>query len=258
MKYEFTVAAMFKNEQHALAEWIEHYLYHGAQHIFLIDDDSNDNSVEIIQKYIRENDGMITLFHANKWPMYLGRQADIYNHFILPLINEKITKWMLICDLDEFMWSPLHVDLKEILKMCSNLSQIQVNHTFFGSSGHISQPSSIVKYFTFREKEPSILLKYFLNSDYNFSSLNVHHATYVNDDDSISTFIKLDNGNEYFVLNHYKIQSLDFWKDVKCTRGDSDNYLIRNVKDFFDSDKNEIGDLGLWEQNKHMPFYKNL
>lgn len=258
MRYEFTVAAIFKNEEHALAEWIEHYLYHGAQHIFLIDDDSNDRSVEIVQKYIKEKEGMITLFHANNWPIYLGRQPAMYTYIILPLINQKITKWMLICDLDEFMWSPLHVDLKETLKMCLNLSQIQVNHTFFGSSGHIKQPSSIVKHFTFREKNPSELLKYFINSDYNFLLLNVHHATYVNHDDSISTFIKLDNGNGYFQLNHYKIQSFDFWKDVKCTRGDIDNYAIRNPEHFAELDKNEIEDLGLWEQNKHMPFYENL
>ncbi len=258
MKYEFTVAAMFKNEEHALAEWIEHYLYHGAQHIFLIDDDSDDNSVGIIQKYIREKDGFITLFHANKWPMHLGRQRDIYNHFILPLINEKISKWMLICDLDEFMWSRLYVDLKDALRTCSRLSQIQVNHTFFGSSGHIQQPSSVVKHFTFRENTPSILLKYFVNSDYKFSSLNIHNATYVNGDDSVNTFIKLDNENEYFVLNHYKLQSFYFWKNVKCTRGDSDNYLKRTVEDFFYFDKNEVQDLGLWEQNKHMPFYENI
>ena len=156
------------------------------------------------------------------------------------------------------MWSPLYIDLKQALRTCAHLSQIQVNHTFFGSSGHIKQPSSVVKHFTFREKTPSKLLKYFVNSDYNFSSLNVHEATYVNKDDANSTFIELQNGNGYFTLNHYKLQSFEFWKNVKCTRGDIDNYLTRTEQDFFDFDKNEIEDLGLWEQNKHMRFYKNL
>ena len=37
-KYYFSVAAMFKNESWSLKEWIEHYKFHGADHIYLIDD----------------------------------------------------------------------------------------------------------------------------------------------------------------------------------------------------------------------------
>lgn len=253
MTYEFVVAAMFKNEEHALVEWIEHYLFHGAEHIYLINDDSNDNSTKLIEPYIDKK--LVTLFN-NKWDYYLGRQRDIYNHYLLPIINSKQTKWLLICDLDEFIWSPLNIDLKVVLRNCNHLSQIQINHTLFGSSSFIEQPPCIVKYFVYKEKEKSILCKYFINSDYNFSSLNIHHASYVNINDSVNTFIMLDDN--YFRYNHYKIQSFNFWKNVKCTRGDSDNYLVRLESHFHDIDKNEIEDLDLWQQNKDIDFYKNM
>jgi hypothetical protein len=253
MDYEFVVAAIFKNEQHALIEWIEHYLFHGAQHIYLINDNSSDNSAKLIEPYIAKN--LVTLFNI-KWDYYLGRQHNIYNHYILPILNSKKTKWLLVCDLDEFIWSPLNIDLKIVLRSCNHLSQIQISHTLFGSSGFIEQPPCIVKYFVYREKEKSILYKYFVNSDYNFSSLNIHHASYVNEEDSKGTFLRISD--DYFRYNHYKIQSFNFWKNIKCTRGDADNYLIRDEKDFCDMDKNEVKDLDLWEQNKHMDFYKNI
>ena len=34
--FYFTIGAVFKNESHILKEWIEHYLYHGIEHIYLI------------------------------------------------------------------------------------------------------------------------------------------------------------------------------------------------------------------------------
>ena len=42
-KYYFSIAAMFKNESWTLKEWIEHYKLHGADHIYLVDDFSDDN-----------------------------------------------------------------------------------------------------------------------------------------------------------------------------------------------------------------------
>ena len=36
-KYYFSVASMFRNEAWNLKEWIEHYKFHGADHIYLID-----------------------------------------------------------------------------------------------------------------------------------------------------------------------------------------------------------------------------
>ena len=254
MTYEFVVAAIFKNEHHAIVEWIEHYLFHGAEHIYLIDDNSSDNTSELIQPYIAKN--KVTLFNI-KWDYYLGRQRDIYNHYLLPIVNAKETKWLLICDLDEFIWSPLNIDLKIVLRTCSHLSQIQISHTQFGSSGFIEQPSCIVKYFVHKEKNKSILYKYFINSNYKFSSLNVHHASYVNQSDSKGTFIMLED-DTYFRYNHYRVQSFNLWKNVKCTRGDVDNYLIRNETHFHDMDKNEVEDLDLWQQNKDMDFYKNM
>ena len=75
-KYYLSVGAMFKNESHSIDEWIRHYLHHGVDHFYLINDSSTDNSKEVIQPYIDK--GKVTLFEPDE-PYYLGRQRNMYN-----------------------------------------------------------------------------------------------------------------------------------------------------------------------------------
>lgn len=249
-----SVGALFKNEGLILKEWIEHHLFHSIEHFYLINDQSTDNSVQVLQEYIDK--GIVTLYNSSR-EYYLGRQRDMYNEFILPNLTKKLTKWLLIIDLDEFMWSPIHIKLATLLKTCEHFGQIQVNHTLFGSNGYIEQPKTVVQSFTKRSKEqstnsPNGNFKYFVNSSYDFKSLNVHHASFVNKEYETqhSEFVLL--GPEYFILNHYCVQSLEFWKKIKCTRGDSDNYLIRSENDFHKFDINDVDDFELVKQNSDM------
>jgi hypothetical protein len=251
--YTLSVGAMFKNEEHAIVEWIEHYLYHGVQHFYLINDGSTDTSIMKLQPYIDK--GLITLFNVD-CKYYLGRQMDLYNTHILPHLKE--SHWLLMVDLDEFVWSSKSIILYDILKDSYHLGQIQVRASLFYSNGHTKQPKSIVEGFTKRDIETPVPkdkinipgLKYFINSNYEFSSLNVHHAKFLNVNHDKSIFIKVDP--EWFCLNHYICQSREFWNSVKCTRGDSDNYTKRTPEDFdkLHESKEEVEDTDLLEQNR--------
>jgi hypothetical protein len=86
---------MLKNESHGIKEWITHYLYHGVEHFYLINDNSTDNFMDIIKEYLDR--GLITLFNVDE-PYYLGRQRNLYNRYILPHLKE--TNWLLMVDLD--------------------------------------------------------------------------------------------------------------------------------------------------------------
>jgi hypothetical protein len=248
--YTLSVGAIFKNESHSIKEWIEHYLYHGVEHFYLIDDSSTDNTVEIISPYIER--GIITLFSGDNWMYYLGRQKDMYNHFILPRLSE--SQWLLIVDLDEYVWSPQSNSLAWVLQYLKHIGQIQVNNTVFGSNGHIDQPKSLVEGFTKRsmmkptENDGCGNRKYFVNSSFKFTSLNVHYATFLDKNDEINCFKLLDI--PYFAMNHYNCQSLNHWTNIKCTRGDCDNYRVRTIEDFKIYDLNEVEDKELYEQNK--------
>jgi hypothetical protein len=247
--YTLSVGAIFKNEGHALKEWIEHYLHHGVDHIYLINDKSTDNSVQVITPYVSR--GLVTLFHADH-PYYLGRQRNLYNEYILPKVHAKETKWLLMCDLDEFVWSPSSLNLKDQLETMGDFWQIQMEHTVFGSNGHDANPSNIVASYTRRSAESPTkkpgLFKYFVNShNATFSSLNIHFADGKPHQPTYKFMFLYD---PYFVLNHYCCQSKEFWRQVKCTRGDADNYRVRTMADFDEYDLNDVLDLRLLEQNR--------
>jgi hypothetical protein len=245
--YKLSVCALFKNESHCIKEWIDHYIFHGFDHIYLLNDESDDDYNIIIKGYIER--GIITLIHV-KWDRYYGRQRDIYAHYMLPLLCE--TEWLLMCDLDEFMWSSKTVDLKNILRDCDHLAEIQVVQTLYGSNGHVSQPTLLVPNFTKRRScqygtARTCGYKYFVNSRYPFKELNVHYAVPENPYDQKNRWLVLND--EYFTLNHYCGQSMDYFRK-KCVRSDVNEFKTLTMDDFPEFDINEVEDFGLCEQNK--------
>jgi len=246
--FQLSIGALIRNEEHSIVEWIEHHLFHGVEHFYLIDDASDDTMCDLLKPYV--DAGTVTLFKAN-FARYLGRQRDMYNTYLLPIVNRKETQWLLLCDADEYVWSQKSIDLRTVLADCMRIGQIQITHTLFGSSGFIEQPRSIVQSFIRRHvqiptNDPGNL-KYIVNSNFKFTSLNVHHATFENIEDEKNHFLLLNN---YFRLNHYNCQSKQFWDTVKCVRGSGDFYKIRKPSDFIDLDFNEVEDRTLLLQNE--------
>lgn len=246
-KYYLAVGCIFKNESNSIREWMEHYLKHGVEHFYLIDDGSIDDSIEKILDYLHS--GIVTLYQVT-CPYYLGRQRNMYMQFIHPHVKE--TQWLIMVDMDEYLWSKESMDLKKLFSQFHHLSQIQFAHTLYGSNGHHLQPDSIVKHFTKRSKncpcnDPGNV-KYAINTDFTFTELNIHHAIPENKLHLHRDYFQIFD-EPYFILNHYCCQSLEFWKNVKCTRGDADNYRVRSDEDFYLYDLNDVEDYGLLEQN---------
>ena len=249
-KYNLCVGAMFKNEEKGLKEWMEHYIFHGVDHFYLINDGSTDTSVQVLQPYL--NRGLVTLFTVAE-PYYLGRQRNLYNRHILPLLGE--THWLLMIDIDEYVWSRMNVNLARTLDLFHNFGQVQIQETLFGSNGLVQQPEKLVPAFTrckTYEQGESRKLKYFVNSHYEFTSLNIHHADFA-DKKYVTDASKFIIGiSTYFNMNHYNCQSIEFWNGVKCTRGDSDHYIVRTPEQFKQYDINDVENLELLEQNRSL------
>ena len=247
--HQLSVCALFKNESHCMKEWLEHYIFHGVDHFYLLDDESDDDYEKILKKYIDNN--VVTLMKFS-WNRYLGRQRDIYNHYMLPLLKE--TKWLLMCDLDEFVWSTKSVDLKTVLNECSQLAEIQFVQTLFGSNGYFNQPKSLVQSFTKRRIEQfgsnrTCGYKYFIHSKYQFKELNVHFAIPEKEEHEKNRWLILDD--TYFILNHYCSQSKEYFIQ-KCNRSDVNEFKKLSISDFGEFDINEIEDIRLYEQNKEI------
>jgi hypothetical protein len=176
----------------------------------------------------------------------------MYNHFFLPVVKARETKWLIMVDIDEYLWSPMSMDLKWTLRNAEHLAQLQVRSVYFGSNGFEKQPEWIVPSFTRRSADIEVEggFKYLINTDFAFDSLTVHYAIFTNPAEIKEKGQFIVIGEPHFRLNHYSCQSREYWDQIKCTRGDSNRWRIRVPADFDAIDRNEVEDIGLYGQNR--------
>lgn len=229
-KFNLTIGTMFKNEAESLEEWLLHYLHRGVDHFYMINDKSNDEFMDIVTMY----DKYITLFNSveNKSKDKGAQTYNINKYFLNSQVPE--SKWILTCDLDEYIWSPLTLNILDIVNEFENRKAYAfgIFMTFFGSNGHIKQPACVVNSFTKRQKIPYIREIYgekrFIVNNIktislaeNIKSLGLHIVEYKNPE-TLTVIQKPDTPiNETFLrLNHYRLQSKDRW--MKRLRETSD------------------------------------
>jgi len=253
---ELCIVAIFKNEGHALKEWIDHYLREGVDKFFLVDNGSTDGYD--IQEYITKD--IVELWiNPKKYA-----QTELINHF---LKKAKQYKWVLVVDLDEFMYARNGFKtIKEYLrKVNPEIEQIVVPWKMFGSSGHIKQPASIIQGFTKRRKyvdtdlNPLTMYVKAIVKGTSLKKLGIHThnisrpstvmgATNQSINNTIQPVSEEKLENSYLHLNHYNIQSWEFFKNNKMTRGDvhnKKNNKVRNKSYFKLRDTNELLDTEL-------------
>jgi len=230
--YYLSVLSIFKNETMNLKLWIEHYLWQGVDHFYLIDNDSNDNPLAILQEYIDK--GIVSYYFLPE----KHKQVQHYR-FVFDKENlKKSTYWLAICDLDEFFFG---VDKTLKIKLHSfqdHVDYVLCNWKMFGSDGHINHPEDIRKDITLRMKELWSETKYIFKPSIidNSSRICIHNLIDIN--------VKRKRiANKLIQLNHYPIQSLEFFQKVKMTRGCATrNVNVRDLNYFKSYDKREFCD----------------
>ncbi len=129
------MGAIFKDEARYLDEWLVFHHGVGVDHFYLYNDGSTDEYADVLRPWIR--DGLVTLID---WPG--SDQVSAYTH-CLHLSRNK-TRWLALIDIDEFLFSPKSLDLKEVLAGYQDVSALFVYWVLFGSSGHVARPAGPV------------------------------------------------------------------------------------------------------------------
>lgn len=234
------VVSIFKNEAHIIAEWLNHYIKNGVDIFYLIDNGSTDNYMYILDKYIKT--GKVILIKDT----IKHQQVNLYNKYFLNVAKK--CDWVIVVDLDEFMFSRRGFNtIKDYLNSLNNtVNQIFIPWKMFGSSGHINQPKSVIKNFNLRikyNKAGTIKGKYIVRGsklirfNIHYSDINTNSGNITSDNNTIKLnepIVKISEQilfNSSLHLNHYSIQSLDFFKTVKMTRGDNVNASSDNIRD---------------------------
>ncbi|MGC4044234.1 MAG: glycosyltransferase family 2 protein [Armatimonas sp.] len=204
------VLAIAKNEGRNIREWVEHYQWQGVDSIFLIDNGSTDNTRELIQDYI--DSGFVEYFYKPERHKQVAHYRAVFQKARIP----KKVGWLIMADMDEFWFSPSGSLKTAIDSVSRDADLIYANWLIFGSSGHVEHPESIRKGFLLRDPQPTrhcntkwICRTRCIRTRY---ALGIHKIRWVD-----SRRVVTDNEN--FRLNHYMIQSLQYFEEVKMPRG---------------------------------------
>jgi len=254
-----SILAIFKNEDHVMDEWLNHYINQGVDHFFMIDNGSTDNYKQIIEKYKNK----ITLFVDDE----KGVQPKLYSKYISE--NLKTTEWLLVCDLDEFLWG-VNKNVRSFLKSIKDekIGQIQIPWERFGSSGYKKQPKSIIKSFLYRReyKNETSPMKSIGRSDA-ITNIYVHDFGLKDGYYTVDSNLNKKDPKEYFKLNesdihkavlrlsHYQVQSYDFFMNNKAKRGIVNTEVERTEQFFKDHDTNDIYDEGLFRKTMGIYYF---
>ncbi len=218
------VLGIMKNEALVVDEWIDHYFEQGADHIVLIDNGSDDRSFEIAKSRVQE--GRVSCV---QWTQRWNQMGHYWRAIKLLKLRRRF-EWILIADLDEFWFVKAGGRLADYLAQLSKkIDLIYVQWRIFGSNGLENQPSSVRKSFTRCHKS----LTRFENTKWlcrsrklpHYRSFKLHKVYSVN-----SARVSFENEN--LQLNHYMIQSREYFKNAKMSRGDACNPDADEIKNW--------------------------
>jgi hypothetical protein len=245
-KYYLTIGAILRNEAHMIDAWINHHMGEGVEHFYIVDDNSTDNSRDILKSYVDK--GIVSLFDIppnNYLSIFGDIQTYSYTNIILPIAVIE-TEWIAFIDLDEFLTSrSMHTVVDIMRSISGSFDQIYAGWLMFGSGEHIDNgdiPKDPIESYTTRQKSDSITYMD-VKSIYRATKLitpHIHHPkvagrtlNFMND---ITKIDNLDQGEgegevlgpdqeqgqiPILVINHYHLQSKGYWYKVKRTRGDA-------------------------------------
>jgi hypothetical protein len=221
-RFQLSVMAIFRNEAHVLAEWIEHYRLFGVEHFYLIDNKSSDNYLRVLNPYL--NSGIAELFTCRK----NGYQIGAYTEMLPKLRRE--TEWVGVFDLDEFIYPRDGEPIAELLSGFDGQEAVLMPWLSFGSNGHLVQPPSVVSGFTRRGDAgfSRAFLKAFSRpraievfSQHNPITRLGRKVLTNGQDISDVEFIRIEEAqvDDFAMINnHYRLQSLSYFRDVKTSR----------------------------------------
>lgn len=216
------VLAIMKNESINIDEWIEHYLWMGAEKVYLIDNGSTDDTLLNARKW--EETGRVAVIELTGKYQQVKHYWTAIKHFDI----RRTCDWLLIADLDEFWFCPNGDSIPVALRDFQNFDVVYSNWVLFGSDGLVDQPSSIRRSFVHRKPgvDLHINTKYICRTSVikRKSSLGIHKIIGADSSRTISDITR-------FQLNHYPIQSLSFFTSVKMTRGDVATPMHDHVRD---------------------------
>lgn len=134
------VAAIVRNEELDLAEWLEFQRLVGVEHAYIYDDCSTDGTRAALAPFVE--DGFVTVIPWSRFVQSTGQQYFAYAHALTTFGPS--WRWMAFIDRDEYLFPVADEPLPVVLSHYEDLPAIVVPWHMFGFSGHERRPKGLV------------------------------------------------------------------------------------------------------------------
>lgn len=241
--YELAITAIMKNEGLYIKEWLDYHILVGVEKFYLYDNESTDNTAEILKPYIERG-----IVEYTYWPGKI-QQMNTYRDSIGKHAND--TRWMAIIDLDEFIVPVQNKTIPEYLKtLPSNFAELVIGWIIYGSGGHKTKPDGLIMENYKYHADKSWGIKSIVNPRLVFNTKNPHTheiAGFIIDENGkkMGRIIQTENRNittNKIRVNHYVTKSFEEYS-IRTKRGSAaQKNSPRPLEKFNMYDRNEVYD----------------
>lgn len=232
----FSICAIFKHEERYIGDWVKYHLGIGAEHIYLYDNESPDNSAGVAKSIGKSKVTIQTIIGSPVQHVAYARCLADYKFK---------SRWIAFIDIDEFIVTatPIH----NLLRYYEAYPCLCPHWVLFGSNNHLEYaPISVPERFTKCQADVNPHVKSIVNPIRTGNWVTPHRFTHdINPVDENCKPIEMEdsippNGTiDKIYIAHYATKSKGECFERRA-RLRADTGTLRNAQEFFDThDRNE-------------------
>ncbi len=240
-----SICAIAKDEGPYFKEWLSWHISQGVEKFYIYDNESQDNTHEILEPYIKK--GIVDYkYFPGKKNQLLAYDDCFKNHRFE-------SRWIAFIDLDEFIVPLKDKTLKEFLKRFECFPSIEINWLVYGSSGKKQKSKEdVMQRFTFHSlpsKWVNRHVKSIVDPKRVYTMIGCHEAARITGwavDSHMceikKNFREREPQQDVIRINHYAVKSYEEFQE-KIARGRASGSIsVLDDEYFRQYDLNDIED----------------
>lgn len=241
--YYLSVCVIAKNEGPYLKEWIEWHLSQGVEKFFIYDNESTDDTKQILQPYIQSG-----IVEYTYWPGY-RQQLATYDDCLER--HRFSSRWIAFIDVDEFIVPVQDSSIPAFLKRFESFAAVEINWLVYGSSGRKTKTEgNVMERFKCHSKPGHFLnrhVKSIVNPLRVFNMIGCHEAARIDGYTADShqqpvtrNFREREPQQDVIRINHYAVRSYEEFVEKQARGRASGKRRSIDIGYFHQYDLNDI------------------